>query len=162
MKVAGTGVLIEGMPGIGKSALALELLSRGHRLIADDAIEINTSEKKLIGHCPPLLADYLEVRGLGILDVRRHFGARSVLRQSTIDLVIALDPRASAGNRLTGNRRTRRLLGIALPRITLQPGHNLAVLIEAACHAESLRLKGFDAAATLTRRQQQAILKKRP
>lgn len=158
MKVAGLGVLIEGAPGVGKSALALELLDRGHRLVADDAVEIRKStDARIIGRCPRTLHGFLEVRGLGILDVRRHFGSRAIHSESTIDLLVHLSKRAPQGDRLQGSRRQQRLLGVSLPRLQLRPGHNLVVLIEAACRIESLRQKGFDAAATLARRQQNAI-----
>ena len=151
-------MLVEGAPGIGKSALALELLAQGHRLIADDAIEIRpTAAKTIIGRCPATLYGFLEIRGLGILDVRRHFGAGSLRRESSIDLIIRLDPRAAAGNRLTGNRRMKRLGGRSLPCTVLRPGHNLPVLVVAACRAEQLRRNGHDAATALAHRQQKAI-----
>lgn len=147
---------------MGKSALALDLISRGHRLVADDAIELHRSAAgQLIGRCPATLHGFLEVRGLGVLDVRRHFGVRSLQRQSAVDLIIALNPRAAPGNRLTGNRRAQRLLGLSVPRIALRPGHNLAVLVEAACHAESLRRSGFNAATALAHRQLIALQSRR-
>lgn len=162
VQIASIGVLITGPAGSGKSALALELLTRGHRLIADDAVELRKSpSQKLVGRCPAVLHGFLEVRGLGVLDLRRHFGADALRRQSAIDLIVALAPRATAGRRLTGSRRVQRLLGVPLPRIALRPGHNLAVRIEAAARAEQLRRAGFDAAADLARRQHNAIQRNR-
>ena len=182
VEIAGSGVLIEGAPGIGKSTLALELLDRGHRLIADDVIEVHSKAssfprrressglgkalgprlrgddgKILIGRCPALLYGYLTVRGLGALDVRQHFGAGALQKECAINLLIQLESGASTGDALSGTRRLMRCNGAPLPCIALQPGHNLAVLIEAACRAEQLRRKGFDAAAALARRQQKAL-----
>jgi HPr kinase/phosphorylase len=165
LEVHGVGVLVEGPAATGKSTLALDLVARGHALVADDAVELRRPAPGIVlGRCPPVLEGYLEARGLGVLDVRRMHGARAVRRQRRLDLVVRLAPRrgrASADARLSGRRSTRRLLGETLPALTLpQTSHNLAALVEAACLDRRLRLDGIDADAALVRRQARAITKK--
>ncbi|HUP93157.1 MAG TPA: hypothetical protein VM074_12995 [Solimonas sp.] len=165
MDIAGLGVLITGASGVGKSELALELIARGHRLVADDAAELRRSGTRLSGHCPPLLRGFLEARSLGILNVRRLFGARAVRSSCRLDLVIELDAPAGAGDtgleRLSGRRGVREVLGIAVPEISIpiRLGHNLAVLVEAACRDLKLRRRGYHADEDLARRQLSAIRK---
>ena len=111
MEILGLGVLITGGSGVGKSELALELLARGHRLIADDAAELRRRGSRLSGHCPPLLSGFLEARSLGILNVRRLFGRRALRSSCRLDLVIELDApptvTESGLERLTGRRGYR-------------------------------------------------------
>ncbi|MFA5940553.1 MAG: hypothetical protein WC809_14435 [Sinimarinibacterium sp.] len=165
MRVCGIGVLLTGASGVGKSELALELLSRGHRLVADDAPEFARQGARVRGQCPPLLSGFLEARSLGILNVRRLFGTRSVQSGSTLDLLIALDTpeaRAETGlERLSGRRSTRSVLGVDIPQvfIPIRLGHNLAVLVEAACRDLRLRRRGYRADEDLSRRQMQEIRK---
>lgn len=165
MRVHGIGVLLTGSSGVGKSELALELLSRGHRLVADDAPEFARRGVRVHGRCPPLLSGFLEARSLGILNVRRLFGTRSVQSASTLDLLIALDTpdaRAETGlERLSGRRTTRSVLGVEIPEvfIPIRLGHNLAVLVEAACRDLRLRRRGYHADQDLSRRQMQEIRK---
>ncbi len=164
MEVLGMGVLITGASGEGKSELALELLSRGHRLIADDATEFSRIAPDIIsGACPPALQDFLEVRGLGILSVRDLFGDNSIKKTKYLRLIVHLESmgeeRLRALDRLYGAWRTREVLGMSVPEITLPvaPGRNLAVLVETAVRNHSLRLKGVDATEVFMQRQQALI-----
>lgn len=168
MRVCGTGVLLTGASGVGKSELALELLSRGHKLVADDAADFVRAGDRVRGRCPPLLAGFLEARSLGILNVRRLFGRRSVLSSSMLDLIVALDTPATAEEtgfeRLSGRRRTRDVLGVDVAEvfIPIRLGHNLAVLVEAACRDLRLRRRGYHADEDLTRRQMKEISRQHP
>lgn len=158
MDILGVGVLITGQSGIGKSELALELVTRGHRLVADDAPEFSRSrDHQVIGTAPALLKHFLEVRGLGILDIRAMFGARAIRRRKALALVIQLKPPHAGGlpheERLAGSRSEHEVLSVRIPRITLpvRPGHNLAVLVEAACRDHKLRSRGYSAAEAFQR-----------
>lgn len=163
LHVHGTGLLIEGRPGAGKSALALDLVSRGHALVADDVVEVvRPAAGILIGRCPGVIDGYLETRGLGVLDVRRMHGARAVRAQTRLDLILRLAAGRplAARERLAGRRGERRVLGEAVPVLSLpKSGHNLAALAEAACLDRRLQLDGVDAPAALVRRQARAIRK---
>ncbi len=163
MQVHGMGVLLTGASGVGKSELALELLSRGHCLIADDAAELKLQRGRVVGHCPPLLRGFLEARSLGILNVRRLYGARSLKQSTPLDLIIALDAPLPPGDtgleRLTGRRGMREVIGVEITEISIpiRLGHNLAVLVEAACRDQQLRRGGYRADDDLSRRQSLAI-----
>lgn len=164
LHVHGVGVLLEGVPGAGKSALALDLIARGHALVADDAVEVvHPAPGILLGRCPGVIEGFLETRGLGVLDVRRMHGARAVRSAARLDLIVKLDTgkaRAlTATERLQGRRGTRRVLGEAVPVLTLRRGPNLAALVEAACLDRRLQLDGVHAPAALERRQARAIRK---
>lgn len=162
MEVMGIGVMITGESGIGKSELALELLSRNHRLIADDAVEIlRQGPDTLVGHCMNReLAEYLEVRGLGILNVRTMFGETAVRRRKQLHFTIRLervDPADfSRIDRLQAEQTMRDILDIAIPEVTLYvaPGRNLAVLVEAATRAQILRMWGMNPAAEFMEKHQ--------
>lgn len=169
MEVMGIGVLITGDPGVGKSELALELVSRGHRLIADDIPEFaRIAPDVLSGSCPELLRDFLEVRGLGILNVRAMFGDSAIKQRKYLRLVIHLDKMSEEQirniDRLRGSRRTREILGIHVPAITLPvaPGRNLAVMVEAAARTHILAMKGYDASQVFVERQQKQIEQNTP
>jgi HPr kinase/phosphorylase len=158
MEVMGTGVLITGDSSIGKSELALELLTRGHRLIADDATEFSrVAPDTLNGACPEMLQDFLEVRGLGILNVRAMFGASAIKQNRNLRLIIHLQDMedASRMDRLHGSRQIRRIQDVEIPEITLPvgPGRNLAVLLEAAVRNYILYSKGYDASQAFIERQ---------
>jgi HPr kinase/phosphorylase len=151
MEVMGMGVLITGESGIGKSELALELLSRNHRLIADDAVEfVRVGPDVIVGQCPTLLSDFLEVRGLGILDIRLMFGETAVRHKKKLHLIVHLESiqrqKMSKIDRLQTTQRTRSILDVDIPEVALfvGPGRNLAVLVEAATRAYILRMWGFD------------------
>ncbi len=161
MEVHSIGVLITGESGSGKSELALELITRGHRLVADDAPEFtNVAPDILDGTCPDILQDLLEVRGLGILNVREMFGDTAVKRNKYLRLIVHLerqDPQLDPKpvDRLYGDIGKRSVLDIEVPQITLPvaPGRNLAVLLEAAVRSHVLKTKGLDAAQTFIDRQ---------
>ncbi len=155
MEIYSIGVLITGEAGSGKSELALELLSRGHRLVADDAPEFTQIAPDVLdGTCPELLQDLLEVRGLGVLNVRDMFGDTAVKKNKYLRLIVHLtrpmtEPNPHGYERLTGDSGTRHVLDLDVPLITLpvMPGRNLAVLAEAATRLHILRTKGIDPAA---------------
>ena len=162
MEVMGTGVLITGDPSIGKSELALELITRGHRLIADDATEFSrVAPDTLLGSCPEMLRDYLEVRGLGILNIRAMFGASSIKQHRNLRLIIVLQQleNATQMDRLHGSKQIRKIQEVNIPEITLPvgPGRNLAVLLEAAVRNHILSTKGYDASQAFIDRQKRRL-----
>ncbi len=165
MEVMGIGILLTGPSGVGKSELALELLSRGHRLVADDAPEFRrTAPDAVHGSCPPMLADFIEVRGLGILNVRAMYGNNAVMPHKRLHLIIHLQPLTENGNvsefdRLDSKQRHRPILGVDIPEVILPvaAGRDLAVIIEAAVRNHVLYLNGYNAAEDFIERQQQYI-----
>jgi len=166
LEVMGMGVLITGESGIGKSELALELLSRNHRLIADDAVEfIKVGPDVLVGQCPEALTDYLEVRGLGILDIRAMFGETAVRHKKKLHLIVHLEQLENTDqseiDRLQAEQMTRSLLDVDMPKVILfvAPGRNLAVLVEAATRAHILRMWGIDVLEEFEKRHQKLISK---
>jgi HPr kinase/phosphorylase len=162
MEVLGTGVLITGDSSIGKSELALELLTRGHRLIADDATEFSRlSPDTLLGTCPEMLQDFLEVRGLGILNVRAMFGASAIKQHRNLRLIVVLQDieEATQIDRLHGSKRIRKIQDVDIPEVTLPvgPGRNLAVLLEVAVRNHILNAKGYDASQAFIERQKRRL-----
>ena len=160
IEVMGVGVLLTGKAGVGKSELALELLTRGHRLIADDAPEFaRVAPDTIEGSCPPALRDFMEVRGLGIINVRALFGDSAVKPRRALRLVINLvvfdEGAYSPEERLQGIRGAREVLGIPIPQVSLPvaPGHNMAVLVECTVRNFILSMKGYDAAEDFAQRQ---------
>jgi HPr kinase/phosphorylase len=162
MEVLGTGVLITGDSSIGKSELALELLTRGHRLIADDAPEFSrVTPDTLLGTCPEMLQDFLEVRGLGILNVRAMFGASAIKQHRNLRLIVVLQDigEATQIDRLHGSKRIRKIQDVSIPEFTLPvgPGRNLAVLLEVAVRNHILNAKGYDASQAFIERQKRRL-----
>lgn len=160
LEVMGIGVLLTGESAVGKSELALELINRGHRLIADDAPEfISMPTDSLRGSAPDLLRDFLEVRGLGLLNIRAMFGDNAIKQSKSLQLVIHLAPlehvERDPDDPLHGNRSSRNVLDISVPQITLPvaAGRNLAVLVEAAARNQILYDSGYDAGADFLARQ---------
>ncbi len=162
MDVLGLGVLITGESGLGKSELALELISRGHGLVADDAVELSRTAPNVIeGQCPSLLQNLLEVRGLGLLDIRTIFGETSVRRKMKLKLLVRLiRSTPDAFERLPVQDQTEDILGTPIRRVMLQvaAGRNLAVLVEAAVRNTILSLRGIDTMGEFIERQALAIM----
>lgn len=158
----GLGVLLVGDSGIGKSECALDLVVRGHRLVADDTVEVRRrGETTLVGTCPALTRHYMEVRGLGLINVRDLFGVASTRTAQQIELVVQLerwDP-AREYERLGLDEHTFELLGLRVPlvRMPVAPGRSLAILVEVAARNQLLRSRGRNAARALAARVDRAI-----
>jgi HPr kinase/phosphorylase len=166
MDVLGLGVLITGESGVGKSELGLELISRGHGLVADDVVEVaRIGAGVLEGRCPPLLMDFIEVRGLGVLNIRTIFGETAVRRKMKLRLVAHLARPTSATRdpteRLPLSELTEEILGVTVRKVMIPvaAGRNLAVLVEAAVRNEILKLRGIDSMAEFLARQSSEINK---
>lgn len=164
LDVLGVGVLLSGASSVGKSELALELISRGHSLVADDAPEFSRPEPDAIeGRSPPLLKDFLEVRGLGVLNIRSMYGDAAIRHNKRLQLIIHLEPFTSALRdqleRLDGNLTTTDVLEVPIAAMTLPvaPGRNLAVMVEAAVRTYLLARRGYHAGDDLMRRQEREI-----
>lgn len=164
MEVLGKGVLLSGDPAIGKSELALDLISRGHRLVADDATEFyKAGSNTLNGRCPKVLQDFLEVRGLGLINVRAIFGNSAIKPDKQLDLIIDLlhfdDKKLDSLDRLEGCHSHRTLLGVDVPQTSLPvaAGRNLAILVETAVRQYLLKLDGYNATEDFIERQQAYI-----
>jgi HPr kinase/phosphorylase len=160
--VYGVGMLITGGSGIGKSETALELVKRGHRLIADDAVEIRqTSDNQLYGSAPELIKHLLEIRGLGILNVMTLFGAGAVRNQTNISLVIKLEnwQQDKQYDRLGLDEEKTKIIETEVPLLTVpvRPGRNLAVILEVAAMNFRLKRMGYNAALQFTNKLTEAI-----
>ena len=164
MEVLGTGVLITGESSVGKSELALDLISRGHRLIADDAPELTRVGPDIIdGRSPSVLRDFMEVRGLGVLNIREMYGNNALKLNKYLRLIIHMERLSKEElakiDRLEGAKQMRNIMGVEIPEVILPvaPGRNLAVLVEAAVRNYILHHSGYDATQALMDLQQQAI-----
>jgi HPr kinase/phosphorylase len=160
--VYGVGMLITGGSGIGKSETALELVKRGHRLIADDAVEIRqTSDNNLFGTAPDLIRHLLEIRGLGILNVMTLFGAGAVRNQTGISLVVKLEnwQQDKQYDRLGLDEETTKIIETEVPLLTVpvRPGRNLAVILEVAAMNFRLKRMGYNAALQFTNKLTEGI-----
>ncbi|MCM1363481.1 MAG: HPr(Ser) kinase/phosphatase [Faecalibacterium sp.] len=154
VEVYGEGVLILGDSGVGKSESAVELIKRGHRLIADDAVEIKkTSAKTLVGTAPDNIRHFIELRGIGIINARRIFGMGAVRLSKKIDMVIELEPWDSEKvyDRMGAESEYLEILGVKLPYtvVPVQPGRNLAIIIEVAAMNNRQKAMGYNAAREL-------------
>lgn len=156
MDLYGVGVLIIGKSSIGKSETALELIQRGHRFVADDAVCIKRINDKLVGVAPGVIRYFMELRGIGIIDVRQMYGAGAVRLSKAIDLVIKLETwdEEKEYNRLGDKKEKYNILEVELPMHTVpvKPGRNLAIILEAAARNYRLKSMGFDTLAELNSR----------
>ena len=163
MDVLGIGVLITGESGLGKSELGLELISRNHGLVADDAVEFARIAPNMVeGRCPPLLQNLLEVRGLGLLDIRAIFGETAVRRKMRLKLIVHLVRRKTLEEnyeRLPLDQQNEEVLGLPIRKVVIpvEAGRNIAVLLEAAVRNTILQLRGIDTLANFMERQQRAM-----
>lgn len=163
--VFGEGVLIMGESGIGKSEAALELVKRGHRLVSDDVVEIKkTNEDELVGTAPDITRYFIELRGIGIIDVKTLYGVQSVKETQTIDLVIKLEEwdREREYDRLGLEDQYEDILGnkVTCHSIPIRPGRNLAIIVEAAAINYRQKMMGYNAAHELYRRVTSNMSKK--
>jgi HPr kinase/phosphorylase len=165
LEIYSIGVLITGDSGVGKSELAIELVSRGHRLVADDAPEFTQIAPDVLdGTCPEMLQDLLEVLGLGVMNIRQMFGDTAVKKNKYLRLIVHLvraqEPSREAMARITGESGMRRVLDLDVPVVELPvaAGRNLAVLSEAAVRLHLLRSKGMDPAAAFLARHTEFLL----
>ena len=164
--VYGEGVLIMGESGIGKSEAALELIKRGHRLVSDDVVEIRrVSDVTLVGSAPDITRHFIELRGIGIIDVKTLFGVESVKNTQSIDLVIKLEEwnKDREYDRLGMEEEYTEFLGnrIVCHSLPIRPGRNLAVIVESAAVNHRQKKMGYNAAQELYRRVQENMAKKR-
>ncbi len=158
LSVMNVGVLIIGASGVGKSEVAMDLVQRGHQLVADDAVETYRGEQGgLIGECPDALKGYIEIRGLGIINILKMFGPSAVLDscrlQLVIDLIDATNSEIRKVDRLAPSLKDWEMLGVKVPCLTMlvAPGRNLSVLVEAAVRDHLLRVDGTDSSADFIR-----------
>ncbi|OUN07827.1 HPr(Ser) kinase/phosphatase [Flavonifractor sp. An92] len=156
VEVYGEGVLLMGDSGVGKSETAIELVKRGHRLIADDAVEIRRlNNRDLVGTAPELIRHYMELRGIGVVDVRRLFGMSAVKEESNIDMIINLEPwrEDAVYDRLGVEENFMKVLEVDVPVTTVpvKPGRNLAVIIEVAAMNNRHKKMGYNSALEFTK-----------
>ncbi|MEG0765644.1 MAG: HPr(Ser) kinase/phosphatase [Pseudoflavonifractor sp.] len=156
VEVYGEGVLILGESGVGKSETAIELVKRGHRLIADDAVEIKrVATKRLVGTAPELIRHYIELRGIGVIDVRRLFGMSAIKEESDIDLVVNLEQWKDGAmyDRLGLENLYTSILDVQIPALTVpvKPGRNLAIILEVAAMNNRHKKMGYNAALEFTK-----------
>ncbi len=155
LRMFGLGVLIIGDSGVGKSESALELVGRGHGFVTDDVAEVRrTPAGRIIGRAPAVSRFFMEIRGLGIINIREVFGPRAILREAPIDLVIRLKkwhPKKELDRLGLRFPEDRLILGTRIPQLNIPvaPGRNIATLIEVACHVHILRSRGYSASDDL-------------
>jgi HPr kinase/phosphorylase len=163
LQIFGLGVIITGHSGIGKSESALELVSRGHRFISDDVVELTKrKDGKLLGQSPALSRYFMEIRGLGIINIKAIFGPRAICRQSKVDLVIWLkkwqkgDEYDRLGLEFPADFE---ILGVKIPQliVPVAPGRTIALLIEVACKVHILRKRGYHASREIVKKLDKAL-----
>ena len=164
LDVLGMGVMITGESGVGKSELALELVSRGHGLVADDVVELNRiAPETLEGYCPEILRDFLEVRGLGMLNIRIIFGETAVRRRKNLNLIVHLKKASSSDfnelERLPIENVNENIMGLNIRKVIIHvaAGRNLAVLVEAAVRNYVLQLRGINSTKDFLERHEQEM-----
>ena len=163
--VYGMGVLLTGESGVGKSEAALELIKRGHQLVADDVVDIcRVSDTELVGECPEMVRHFMEIRGIGIIDIRAMYGVGAVSVSKTIDLVLQMEKWVEGKNYdrlgLTDDYIT--ILDVKVPSqfMPVRPGRNMAIIIEVAARNLSLKRLGYSAPHELDRRMNEMVQKK--
>jgi HPr kinase/phosphorylase len=157
VNVYGTGLLITGNSGVGKSEAALELVKRGHQLAADDVVDIRcVGENRLIGESPELVRHFMEIRGVGIIDIATMYGIGAVIRSKSIDMEVHLEmwQAGKEYDRLGMSENYTEILGVRIPSLLLpiHPGRNLAIVLEVAARNFRLKQLGYNAAMELARR----------
>ena len=162
VEVYGEGVLILGESGVGKSETAIELVKRGHRLIADDAVEIKkVSSKTLVGTAPEIIRYFVELRGIGIVDIRRIFGMGAVKASEKVDMIVKFEQwsKDKVYDRIGLEQETTDILGIAVPTTTIpvRPGRNLAIILEIAAMNNRQRKMGYNTAEEFNQRMMEQI-----
>ena len=165
MDVLGLGVLIAGESGIGKSECALDLIVRGHRLVADDTVDVRRrSETILIGTCPELTRHHMELRGIGVINVRELFGIASIRTSKRVELVVQLErwDQSREYERLGLDDQFHEILGLRVPLVMMPvaPGRNIAILVEVAARNQLLRSRGHHAARVLADRLQRSLARR--
>ncbi len=155
LDVYGVGVLLSGKSGVGKSEAALELIKRGHQLVADDVVDIcRISDNRLIGTCPEKVRHFMEIRGIGVIDVKALYGIGAVALSKTIDLIIELETwdENRDYDRIGLKDDEIKIMGVSVPHQTMpiRPGRNLAIIVEVAARNLSLKRSGYNAAKELT------------
>ena len=163
--VHGVGVLLTGESGVGKSEAALELVKRGHQLVADDVVDIcRVSDNRLTGECPEMVRHFMEIRGIGIIDIKAMYGVSAVAMSKSIDMVMHMEHwvQGKEYDRLGLDEDTITILGVKVPYqiLPVRPGRNLAIIIEVAARNLSLKRMGYSAAHELDRRLNEMIMKK--
>ena len=162
--VHGSGLLITGSSGVGKSEAALELIKRGHRLVADDVVDIRrVSENRLVGESPELVRNFMEIRGVGIIDVATMYGVGAIIRSKSIDFEVHLEmwQDGKAYDRMGLTDNYTEILGVRIPQLVLpiQPGRNVAAVLEVAASNFRLKQMGYNAAEILTQRHIQRAMR---
>ncbi len=156
MDVFGAGILLMGNSGVGKSETAMELIKRGHRLVADDSVLIRRIENDLVGTAPERIRYFMELRGIGIINVKNMYGSGAVMTEKAIELVMELEPwrKDKEYDRIGGEENVETILGLNVPKLTIpvSAGRNLAILIEVAARDQRLKNMGYDAASELIAR----------
>ena len=157
VEIYGVGVLLTGESGVGKSEAALELVKRGHRLVADDVVDVRrVSENRLTGEAPEMVRNLMEIRGIGIIDVATMFGIGSVMRSKSIDMIVHLEHwvKGKEYDRVGLDDKTNEILGVQVPWLLLpiRPGRNVAVVLEVASRNLTLKQQGYSAARELEKR----------